>query len=94
MSKIRQLNETEKRLNSNAIKRMQERNKALDFYVRKTELDLNEGLEVSFKQTKADYEKALSEFKSELKNNSDQIKILTEQNEKGVEEKNTKEYTG
>lgn len=89
---LRKLSEIEVSLNSNAIKRIEKRNKHIESYlIPKTELDINFGLPFNFEETMKELNAALKEWKGELKSNEAQIKILTDQNENGVQMKEKKE---
>ena len=86
--KYRQLTKEEKELNSKQIKRFKERASDIENYlIPKAELEINFGIEKSFRDTMNQYKQELQKIKEELMMKKENIKILTEQNEKGVPEK-------
>lgn len=87
----RQLSKIEKDLCRKSINRLTKRNAELiNYLIPKTELDINFGLKATYDKTLKEYNDALESWKSEIKNNEQQIKILNEQINKGVEVKKPK----
>jgi len=88
---MRQLSNQEKKLNENAIKRIKKRNKEIIYYyLPKAELELDQGLQISLDKHKQEYKSTISNWRQEVQDNENQIKILQNQIDKGVEPKKSK----
>ena len=87
---IRQLNKEEKDICNKSIKRFKEENEDLDYILTDAELKFNRGLDYSYRKQKKEYGDLIKELKSKMSNNIQQIAILIEQIEKGVEKKENK----
>ena len=85
---MRQLSDEEKSLNSKATERLKKRNVLLQrYFIPKYRAEIKYGLQNNFESIKRQYLDAINEWEVELNTNKQKIQIMTDQNEKGVEEK-------
>lgn len=89
---MRPLSETEKKLNLKAILKLEERNAYLGYLQKYNKLMVDEGLEVNFKKQVGEFKESMKEIAQEISMNENKMKLMREQNEKGVEEKTPHEH--
>ena len=85
---MRELLEEEKSINKKAIERMKLRNILLKrYFIPKYIGEMKYGLQNNLETIKQQYSEAIKEWEIELNTNNQKIQILTDQIEKGVEDK-------
>ena len=88
--KRRQLTKQEKKLNENAIKRMEKEIENAEYMLQIENLKIEKGHRLVYEANMQESKKKVSFYKDLIKTNQEKIKILKEQNEKGVIPKKAK----
>lgn len=86
--KMRKLSDEEKRLNSNAIKKLEKEIESAEYVEEMEELKLKKGWKLINEANIQESKSKIDSAKSIINGNKLQIEVYKEQNEKGVNDKN------